>query len=77
MVRHVQTEHLLFEGQAGRLVELDVGDLSPLIKRWSGFICAEQGHDPHVMFPAARKGVVDDLLVGMEQSLARVAEAVK
>ena len=32
MVRHVEAQHLLLEGQAGHLVELDIGDSGPFVE---------------------------------------------
>ena len=77
MVGHVEAEHLLFEGQAGGLVELDVGHLGPLVERRALGALPEQRHDPHVVFLPTCHRVVDDLLVGVQQALARVAKGVE
>ena len=79
VIADVQPEHLLLEGQAVALVELEVGDGGPLEVVAGPTVVAttEQGHDPHVPLAPAGDRVVDDLLEHREQALAWMADVVE
>ncbi len=79
MVAHVEAEHLLLEGEPLALVELDVRDrLHGRRTRLAvATRVAEERHDAHVVLAAAGHGVVDDLLVHLQQALAGVPERVE